>query len=154
MFQRILVANRGEIALRVIRACHDLGVQAAAVFSTADRDAPYLKIADDVCIGLPTSADSYLQYQTDHRRCRDRQRPLLIHPVYGFLSETLTSLRFAGRATSSSSARPKMHAQARQQGPGPQDGQSRGVPVVPGPDGLITDEEKASTLARRWATRS
>src|SRR5205085_1936262 len=57
MFQRILVANRGEIALRVIRACHDLGIEAVAVFSEADRGAPYLQLADEaICIGPPASA--------------------------------------------------------------------------------------------------
>ena len=61
MFKRILVANRGEIALRVIRACREMGVEAVAVFSEADRDAPYLSLADDaVCIGPAPAAQSYL----------------------------------------------------------------------------------------------
>ena len=61
MFQRILVANRGEIALRVIRACKDLGIEVVAVFSEADRDAPYLSLADEaVCIGPAPAAESYL----------------------------------------------------------------------------------------------
>ena len=61
MFKRILVANRGEIALRIIRAAHDLGIEAVAVYSEADRDAVYVKAADDsVCIGPAPSAESYL----------------------------------------------------------------------------------------------
>ncbi|MEO6808612.1 MAG: biotin carboxylase N-terminal domain-containing protein, partial [Isosphaeraceae bacterium] len=61
MFQRILIANRGEIALRIIRACKELGVEAVVVYSEADRNAPYLDLADRaICIGKATSADSYL----------------------------------------------------------------------------------------------
>jgi len=62
MFQRILIANRGEIALRVIRACRDLGIETVAVFSEADRDAPYLKLADQaICIGPALASESYLK---------------------------------------------------------------------------------------------
>ena len=61
MFSRILIANRGEIALRIIRACHELGVEAVVVYSEADRDAPYLKLADEaICIGPASPAESYL----------------------------------------------------------------------------------------------
>ncbi|MEA1952159.1 MAG: biotin carboxylase N-terminal domain-containing protein, partial [Planctomycetota bacterium] len=62
MFKRILVANRGEIALRIFRACRELGVETVAVYSEADRDAAYLKMADEAyCIGPPKPADSYLK---------------------------------------------------------------------------------------------
>src|SRR5271165_6897848 len=87
MFQRILVANRGEIALRVIRACKDLGIEVVAVYSTADRDAPYLQLADDsICIGPPTAAESYLKIPRiiSAAEVADVQA---IHPGYGFLSE-------------------------------------------------------------------
>src|SRR5688500_18447974 len=87
MFQRILVANRGEIALRVIRACKELGVEVVAVFSQADRDAPYLKLADRaICIGKAPSADSYLNIPRliAAAEVADVQA---IHPGYGFLSE-------------------------------------------------------------------
>ena len=87
MFQRILVANRGEIALRVIRACKELGVEVVAVYSQADRDAPYLDLADRaICIGKASSTDSYLNIPRiiAAAEVADVQA---IHPGYGFLSE-------------------------------------------------------------------
>ena len=87
MFQRILVANRGEIALRVIRACKELGVEVVAVYSQADRDAPYLALADRaICIGKASSSDSYLNIPRiiAAAEVADVQA---IHPGYGFLSE-------------------------------------------------------------------
>src|SRR5262245_10289158 len=87
MFQRILVANRGEIALRIIRACKELGVEAVAVYSLADKDAPYLELADRaICIGPASSAESYLNPQrlVAAAEMADVQA---IHPGYGFLSE-------------------------------------------------------------------
>jgi acetyl-CoA carboxylase biotin carboxylase subunit len=87
MFQRILVANRGEIALRVIRACKELGVEVVAVYSQADRDAPYLALADRaICIGKAPSTDSYLNIPRliAAAEVADVQA---IHPGYGFLSE-------------------------------------------------------------------
>src|SRR5437764_5329144 len=87
MFQRILVANRGEIALRVIRACHDLGIEVVAVYSTADRGAPYLEMADDtICIGPPAAADSYLN-PPRIIAAAEIANVQAIHPGYGFLSE-------------------------------------------------------------------
>jgi len=87
MFQRILVANRGEIALRVIRACRELGVEVVAVYSEADRGAPYLALADRaICIGPAQSAKSYLHVANiiSAAELADVQA---IHPGYGFLSE-------------------------------------------------------------------
>src|SRR5438270_12672715 len=87
MFQRILVANRGEIALRVIRACKELGIEVVAVFSEADRGAPYLRLADDaICIGPASAAESYLKISRiiSAAEIADAQA---IHPGYGFLSE-------------------------------------------------------------------
>src|SRR5437763_713302 len=87
MFQRILVANRGEIALRIIRACKELGVEVVAVYSQADRDAPYLAFADRaICIGKGVSSDSYLNIPRliAAAEVADVQA---IHPGYGFLSE-------------------------------------------------------------------
>ncbi len=87
MFQRILVANRGEIALRVIRACKDMGIEVVAVFSEADRGAPYLALADQaICIGPAVAAESYLNIPRiiSAAEIGDVQA---IHPGYGFLSE-------------------------------------------------------------------
>src|SRR5436190_2429306 len=149
MFQRILVANRGEIALRVIRACHDLGVQAVAVFSTADRDAPYLKVADDaICIGPPTSADSYLNIKRIIAAA-EIANVQAIHPGYGFLSENAhfaevcrtCHIEFIGPPESAMRHLGNKD-QARKMA------KAAGVPVVPGSDGLITDENQAVTLAQ------
>src|SRR5437588_9770384 len=87
MFQRILVANRGEIALRVIRACRDLGIEVVAVFSEADRDAPYLKLADEaICIGPAPSTDSYLNIPR-LISAAEIANVQAIHPGYGFLPQ-------------------------------------------------------------------
>src|SRR5262249_39139944 len=87
MFQRILVANRGEIALRVIRACRDLGIEVVAVFSEADRDAPYLALADDaICIGPAPGPESYLNIPRIISAA-EIANVEAIHPGYGFLSE-------------------------------------------------------------------
>ncbi len=87
MFQRILVANRGEIALRVIRACKEMGIEVVAVYSEADRGAPYLALADrSICIGKAASADSYLN-RSRIIAAAEVADVQAIHPGYGFLSE-------------------------------------------------------------------
>jgi acetyl-CoA carboxylase biotin carboxylase subunit len=89
MFSKILIANRGEIALRIIRACHELGIEAVAVYSEADRDAAYLQLADEaVCIGPPACADSYLNipHIISTAEITDVEA---IHPGYGFLAENI-----------------------------------------------------------------
>ena len=87
MFKRILIANRGEIALRIIRACRELGIETVAVFSEADRGAHYLELADEaICIGPPKAAESYLKI--DHIiSAAEIGNVEAIHPGYGFLSE-------------------------------------------------------------------
>ena len=87
MFKKILIANRGEIALRIQRACREMGIQSVAVYSEADRDAKYVKLADEaVCIGPAPSAQSYLHMPAiiSAAEVTDAEA---IHPGYGFLSE-------------------------------------------------------------------
>ncbi|HMC89871.1 MAG TPA: acetyl-CoA carboxylase biotin carboxylase subunit [Gemmataceae bacterium] len=148
MFQRILVANRGEIALRVIRACRDLGMEVVAVFSEADRDAPYLALADEaICIGPAPAVDSYLNIPRiiSAAEIADVEA---IHPGYGFLSENphfaevcrSCRIEFIGppheamrRLGNKNEAR-KLAKEA-------------GVPVVPGSEGLIQTDAEALKLA-------
>lgn len=89
MFSRILIANRGEIALRIIRACHELGIEAVAVYSEADRDAPYLKLAEEaICIGPAECAKSYLNIPRI-MSAAEISDVEAIHPGYGFLAENV-----------------------------------------------------------------
>jgi acetyl-CoA carboxylase biotin carboxylase subunit len=149
MFQRILVANRGEIALRVIRACRDLGIEVVAVYSEADRGAPYLDLADErICIGPAPSAESYLKipHIISAAEIADVEA---IHPGYGFLSENAhfaevcrdCHIEFIGPPA------PAMRLlgnknEARKLA------QAAGVPVVRGSEGLIKDDAEALRLAR------
>lgn len=150
MFQRILVANRGEIALRVIRACHDLGIEAVAVFSTADRDAPYLRLADEaICIGPPLATESYLNIPRiiAAAEVADVQA---IHPGYGFLSENphfaevcrTCHIEFIG---------PPEEAMRKlgNKNDARKLAQKAGVPVVPGSEGLVQQDAEAVALAKK-----
>jgi acetyl-CoA carboxylase biotin carboxylase subunit len=149
MFKRILIANRGEIALRVIRACRELGVETVAIFSEADRGAPYLELADEAfCVGPARAADSYLRIDRVISAA-EIGNVQAIHPGYGFLSENShfaevcrsCDIEFIGptpeameRVGDKNSAR----ALARE----------AGVPTVPGSDGLLSNEREALDIAR------
>ncbi|NNJ27598.1 acetyl-CoA carboxylase biotin carboxylase subunit [Alienimonas chondri] len=150
MFQRLLIANRGEIALRVIRACRELGVESVAVYSSADRDAAYLDLADQaICIGPPSAADSYLSIK--HLiSAAELGNVQAIHPGYGFLSESAhfaevcRSCNIAFVGPSEEAIRKlgdKVTARSI--------AQEGKVPTVPGSDGLVTDENKAVELAEK-----
>ena len=90
MFDKILIANRGEIALRVIRACQEMGIQTVAVHSTADSDAMHVRMADEsVCVGPPSGLESYLSMPAILAAC-EISGAQAIHPGYGFLSKMLT----------------------------------------------------------------
>ena len=92
MFQKVLIANRGEIALRILRACKELGIQTVAVHSTADSNAMHVRLADEsVCIGPPPAKDSYLNIPSIMAACEITGADA-VHPGYGFLSE---NARFA-----------------------------------------------------------
>ncbi len=148
MFQRILVANRGEIALRVIRACKDLGIEVVAVYSEADRAAPYLALADRaICIGPAASAESYLKVPRIIAAAELADVDA-IHPGYGFLSENPkfahicreSKIEFIGPSEEAMRLLGNK-SEARKLA------QKTGVPVVPGSEGLITDEKEALRLA-------
>lgn len=148
MFKRILVANRGEIALRVIRACRELGIETVAIYSEADRGAHYLSLADEAyCIGGPKALDSYLKIDRVISAA-EIGNVQAIHPGFGFLSENAhfnevcrdCQITFIGptpeamgKLGDKNSAR-KLAMEAK-------------VPVVPGSDGLITDEAQAMKTA-------
>src|SRR3989442_4782254 len=148
MFQRILVANRGEIALRVIRACRDLGIGVVAVFSEADRDAPYLKLADEaICIGPAPGVDSYLKIARIISAA-EVANVQAIHPGYGFLSEN-SHFAEVCRACKIEFIGPP-HEAMRQLGNKNEArklAQKAGVPVVPGSEGLIETDDQALNLA-------
>jgi acetyl-CoA carboxylase biotin carboxylase subunit len=105
VFKKILIANRGEIALRIQRACREMGIKSVVVYSEADREAKYVKLADEaVCIGPAASAQSYLNMPAIIATAEVTDAEA-IHPGYGFLSRTPTSPSASSAAASPSSAR-------------------------------------------------
>jgi len=148
MFSRVLIANRGEVALRVIRACHELGIEAVAVYSQADKNAQYLKSADrSICIGPAAAAKSYLNIPAIISAAEIADVDA-IHPGYGFLAENAhfaeicadCGIEFIGPSAKSMSMLGDK-VQARKLA------KSANVPVVPGSEGAITDESEAVKLA-------
>ena len=150
MFSKILIANRGEIALRIIRACHELGIEAVAVYSEADREAPYLKVADEaICIGPPESSKSYLNVPRiiSAAEITDVEA---IHPGYGFLAENIHFAQVC-RECGITFIGPPVEAmqllgdkvQARELA------RKVGVPVVPGSSGVVETGSEALELAKK-----
>ena len=149
MFDKILIANRGEIALRVLRACKELGIPSVAVHSTADEDAMHVRLADEsVCIGPPTVRDSYLNIPALLAACEITGADA-VHPGYGFLSENARfaeilqehNIHFIG---------PKP-AHIRLMGDkieAKRTASRLGIPVVPGSDGPLGSEQEAFSVAR------
>ena len=150
MFQKILIANRGEIAVRIIRACREMGIQTVAVFSEPDRDALHTQLADEaVCIGPAKAQDSYLNMQ-NIISAAVATKAQAIHPGFGFLAENSIfagmcaecNIKFIGPDSSiidamgnKSNARELMI--------------KAGVPVIPGSDGVVENAEKAKEVAKR-----
>jgi len=149
MFQRILVANRGEIALRVIRACRDLGIESVVVYSQADRGAPYLSLADEhICIGAAPASDSYLNIPRIISAA-EIANVQAIHPGYGFLSENAHFAEVC-RSCNIEFIGPPHDAMRRlgSKNEARKLAQQTGVPVVPGSEGLITSDAEAQHLAK------
>lgn len=149
MFNKLLIANRGEIAVRVIRACRELGVRTVAVFSEADREALHAQIADEaICIGPAPTKDSYLNVQAILAAC-ELTGAKAVHPGFGFLSENSAfakncascGVKFVGPLASSIDLMGDK-AQAKKTMI------NAGVPVVPGSDGVIKDVAEGIRLAK------
>jgi len=148
MFQKILIANRGEIALRVLRACKELGINTVAVHSTADADAMHVRLADEsVCIGPPASRDSYLNIHQIVAACEITGADA-IHPGYGFLSENAKfaeilaahNITFIGPSAEHIRLMgDKIEAKRT--------AKRLGIPVVPGSEGAVRDDREAKRIA-------
>ncbi len=150
MYNRILIANRGEIALRIIRACKEMGIESVAVFSTADRDSAHVRYADHAyCIGPPKSIDSYLRIE-HIIGAAEVSGAEAIHPGYGFLAENAhfnevvrsSDFDFIGPT-------PEAMQQLGDKNSARAVAIAAKVPVVPGSDGLLADEEHAIQAARQ-----
>jgi len=149
MFKKILIANRGEIALRVIRTCREMGIKTVAVYSTADKDSLHVRFADEaVCIGKPASADSYLNIP-HIMAAAEITNADAIHPGYGFLAENSKfsqicadhNIKFIGPTPDMINAMgDKITAKETMI--------KAGVPVVPGSGGLLESIEEAKELAK------
>ncbi len=151
MIEKLLIANRGEIALRILRACRELGIKTVAVHSTADRDLKHVLLADEtVCIGPPPSRDSYLQIPAIISAAEVTDA-VAIHPGYGFLSENAD---FAERVERSGfifvGPRPETIRLMGDKVSAIKAMQEAGVPCVPGSDGPLDDDKKRTIeLARQ-----
>jgi len=148
MFKKILIANRGEIALRVIRTCKEMGIKTVAVYSTADKDSLHVKFADEaVCIGPPPSKESYLNIPSIIAAAEITNADA-IHPGYGFLSENAKfskicqehNIKFIG-------ASPEMINSMGDKASAKATMILAGVPCVPGSEGLLESTEQAIELA-------
>ena len=150
MFQKILVANRGEIALRVIRACREMGIRSVAVYSQADAESMHVRLADEAyCVGTARSAESYLKIDQIIAAAEVGDVDA-IHPGYGFLSENAhfnevcreSGFNFIGPS-------PESMLQLGDKNTARSIAMASGVPVVPGSDGLIEDVAAATEIARQ-----
>ena len=150
MFKKILIANRGEIALRIQRACREMGIKSVVVYSEADREAKYVKLADEaVCIGPAASAQSYLNMPAIIATAEVTDAEA-IHPGYGFLSE---NANFAERVEKSGftfiGPTPESIRMMGDKVSAKQAMIRSGVPCVPGSEGALTDDPKAIVQAAR-----
>ena len=148
MFKKILIANRGEIALRVIRACKEMGIQSVAVHSTADTDAMHVRMADEsVCIGPPPSSQSYLSIPAIVSACEITGAEA-IHPGYGFLSENANFVQVLEDHNITFIGPSAEHIRIMGDKITAKDTAKRlGIPVVPGSDGGVADVADARRVA-------
>ena len=149
MFKKILIANRGEIALRIIRTCREMGIRTVAVYSTADKDSLHVRFADEaVCIGKPQSSDSYLNIQ-HIMAAAEITNADAIHPGYGFLAENANfaeicaqyNIKFIGPT-------PEMIRSMGDKITAKETMIRAGVPVIPGSEGLLSSVDEAKKLAK------
>lgn len=149
MFKKILIANRGEIALRVIRTCREMGIKTVAVYSTADAESLHVRFADEaVCIGPPPSNLSYLK-MSNIIAAAEITNADAIHPGYGFLSENAkfskicqeSGIKFIG-------ASPEMINKMGDKASAKATMKEAGVPTVPGSDGILESFEQAKKIAK------
>lgn len=147
MFKKVLIANRGEIAVRIIRACRELGIHTVTVYSTADKHALHAKIADEaVCIGPAATKDSYLNASAIIEACKMTGAEA-VHPGFGFLSENAdfaelclkNNIVFIG-------PRPESIRMLGDKAAAKETMKAAGVPVIPGSDGAVPDMEAARKL--------
>jgi acetyl-CoA carboxylase biotin carboxylase subunit len=148
MFKKILIANRGEIALRIIRTCKEMGIKSVAVYSTADAESLHVRFADEaVCIGPPASSESYLKI-SNIIAAAEITNADAIHPGYGFLAENSKfskicdehNIKFIG-------ATPEMIDKMGDKATAKATMKAAGVPCIPGSEGIIEDFEECQKLA-------
>src|SRR6185295_9998495 len=150
MFKKILIANRGEIALRIIRTCKEMGINTVAVYSTADKESLHVRFADEaVCIGPPPSRESYLNIPRIIAAAEITNADA-IHPGYGFLSENSKfssvcaehGIKFIG-------ATPEQIDGMGDKSNAKDTMKKAGVPAIPGSDGLLEDVKQALKVAKK-----
>ncbi|MFT2011522.1 acetyl-CoA carboxylase biotin carboxylase subunit [Pontibacter sp. 13R65] len=150
MFKKILIANRGEIALRIIRTCKEMGIKTVAVYSTADKESLHVRFADEaVCIGPPSSALSYLNIP-NLIAAAEITNADAIHPGYGFLSENAEFSRIcAENHIKFIGATPEMINSMGDKASAKATMKKAGVPTIPGSDGLLSSLEEGLKIARK-----
>src|SRR5579884_1018988 len=149
MFEKILIANRGEIALRINRACKEMGIATVAIHSTADSEAMHVRLADEsVCVGPPPAAQSYLNIPAIISACEITGADA-VHPGYGFLSE---NANFAEIVTAHKiifiGPQPEHIRLMGDKIAAKQAAASIGIPTVPGSDGALSSESEAASFAK------
>ncbi len=150
MFNKILIANRGEIALRILRTCKEMGIKTVAVYSTADKDSLHVRFADEaVCIGPPQSKDSYLKI-ANIIAAAEITNADAIHPGYGFLSENANFSRICGEnGIKFIGATPEQIEGMGDKATAKETMKKAKVPCVPGSEGILKDLVQANKLANK-----